>query len=127
LPPSDTWTDACLRNNGVDNNVGAVDNTLERRSAALQVTIELPDELAERISKSSGDIARRMLEAFALESYRSGTVTGCQVEQLLGLKNRFELDAFLKRAGVFREYTPEELALDYEASRRASTERASRS
>ena len=34
---------------------------------------------------------------------------------MLGLKHRFELDAFLKRAGVFREYTAEEVALDYEA------------
>ena len=86
----------------------------------MQVTIELPDDLAEQIQKSSGDIGRRMLEPFAAESYRSGAVTGRQVQQLLGLKDRFELDAFLKRAGVFREYTAEELALDYEASRRAS-------
>lgn len=86
------------------------------------MTIELPDELAEQIRKSSGDIGRRMLEAFAVESYRSGTVTGFQIQQLLGLKNRFELEAFLKRAGIFREYTAEELALDYEASHRASGE-----
>jgi hypothetical protein len=90
----------------------------------LQVTIELPDDLADQIRKSSGDIARRMLEAFAVESYRSGAVTGWQVQQLLGLKNRFELDAFLKRAGVFREYTAEELAVDFEASRLASGKRA---
>jgi hypothetical protein len=90
----------------------------------LQVTIELPDELAEQIRKNSGDIGRRMLEAFAVESYRSGTLTGWQVQQLLGLKNRFELDAFLKQSGVFREYTAEELALDYEASRRASSRHA---
>lgn len=88
------------------------------------MTIELPDELAEQIRKSSGDIGRLMLEAFAVESYRSGTVTGFQIQQLLGLKNRFELEAILKRAGVFREYTAEELALDYEASRRASGERS---
>lgn len=91
----------------------------------MQVTIELPDDLAEQIRRTSGDIGRRMLEAFAVESYRSGAVTGWQVQQLLGLKNRFELDAFLKRAGVFREYTTEELALDYEASRRASGRRTS--
>jgi predicted HTH domain antitoxin len=90
----------------------------------LQVTIELPDDLAAQIQKTSGDIGRRMLEAFAVESYRSGAVTGRQVQQLLGLRDRFELDTFLKRAGIFREYTAEELALDYEASRRASGERS---
>ena len=88
------------------------------------MTIEFPDDLADQIRKSSGDIARRMLEAFAVESYRSGAVTGWQVQQLLGLKNRFELDAFLKRAGVFREYTAEELVVDFEASRLASSKRA---
>jgi hypothetical protein len=97
---------------------------MRKGNSTVQVTIELPDELAEQIRKSSGDIGRRMLEAFALESYRSGSVTGFQVQQLLGLKNRFELDAFLKRASIFREYTAEELALDYEASRRASGERS---
>lgn len=83
------------------------------------MTIELPDDLAKQIQKSTGDIGRRTLEAFPVESYRSGSITGRQVQQLLGLKHRFELDAFLKRAGVFREYTAEELALDYEASRLA--------
>ena len=88
----------------------------------MQVTIELPDELGEQIRKTSGDVARRMLEAFSVDSYRTGNLTGWQVQQLLGLKNRFELDALLKRAGVLREYTAEELERDYEASRRASDE-----
>jgi hypothetical protein len=91
------------------------------------VTIELPDELVEQIRASSGDIGRRLLEAFAVESYRSNALTGWQVQQLLGLKDRFELDAFLKQAGVFREYSAEDLALDYEASRRASNDRTPRS
>ena len=86
----------------------------------MQITVELPDEIAEQIHKSSGDIGPRMLEAFASEGYRSGNLTGWQLQQLLDLKNRFEVDAFLKRAGVFREYTVEELERDYQMSRRAS-------
>jgi hypothetical protein len=86
----------------------------------MQITVELPDEIAEQIQRNSGDIGRRMLEAFATEGYRSGTLTGRQVRQLLGLKNRFELDAFLKQAGVFREYGAEELEHDYQMSRQAS-------
>jgi hypothetical protein len=86
----------------------------------MQITVELPDEIAEQIQKSSGDIGPRMLEAFASEGYRSGNLTGWQLQQLLDLKNRFEVDAFLKRAGVFREYSAEELERDYQMSRRAS-------
>jgi predicted HTH domain antitoxin len=89
---------------------------------AMQVTIELPDELADQIRKTSGAVARIILEAFAIDSYRSGKLTGGQVRQLLGLETRFELDALLKRAGVFREYTAEELERDFEASRQASSE-----
>jgi predicted HTH domain antitoxin len=90
--------------------------------AAMQVTIELPDELADQIRKTSGDVARRVLEAFAIDSYRSGRVTGRQARQLLGLETRFELDTFLRRAGVFREYTAEELERDFESSHQASSE-----
>ncbi|MGB2624397.1 MAG: UPF0175 family protein [Candidatus Acidiferrum sp.] len=104
----------------MDKRFTGAENRRERRVNILQVTIELPDDLVEQLRKNSGDIARRMLEAFAVESYRSGALTGWQVQQLLGLPDRFELDALLRRAGVSREYTAEELALDYEASRRAS-------
>jgi hypothetical protein len=85
----------------------------------MQVTIELPDELADQIRKTSGDVARLIDEAFAIDSYRVGKLSG---GQLLGLETRFELDALLKRAGVFREYTAEELERDFEASRQASSE-----
>jgi hypothetical protein len=88
----------------------------------MQVTIELPDELADQIRKTSGDVARIILEAFAIDSYRSGKLSGVQVRQLLGLETRFDLDALLKVAGVFREYTAEELERDFEASRQASSE-----
>jgi predicted HTH domain antitoxin len=88
----------------------------------MQVTIELPDDLADQIRRASGDVARRVLEAFAIDSYRSGKLSGWQVRQLLGLETRFELDALLKRAGVFREYSAEELEGDYEASSAAISE-----
>ena len=88
----------------------------------MQVTIELPDDVVDQVRKTSGDVARRVLEAFAIDSYRSGKLTGWQVRHLLQFETRFELDALLKRAGVFREYTAEELERDYEASRAASTE-----
>ena len=91
----------------------------------MQVTIELPDELAEQIQKTSGDVARRVLEAFAIDSYRSGKLTGWQARQVLGLETRFELDALLKRAGVFREYTDHELERDFKSSRQASSEHRS--
>jgi hypothetical protein len=86
----------------------------------MQVTVELPDSVAEQLRASTPDIARRMLEALAIEGYCSGSLTGRQVREMLGLKSRFDLDPFLKRAGVFREYTAEELDSDFQSSRTAS-------
>jgi hypothetical protein len=57
----------------------------------MQVTIELPDEIADEIRKSTPDVGRRVLEGFAVEGYRSGALTGSQVRHLLGLRNRLEL------------------------------------
>ena len=96
--------------------------TMKSGDFSMQVTIELPDELAHEIQKTSGNVARRVLEAFAIDSYRSGKLTGWQARQLLGLETRFELDTFLRRAGVFREYTAEELERDFESSHQASSE-----
>ena len=53
-------------------------------------------------------------------------LTGWQVRLLLGLRNRMDLDSFLKKAGVYREYTFDELERDFQNSRRASDEVASR-
>lgn len=88
----------------------------------MQITVELPDDLAEQIRRTSGDVVRRLLEAFAIDSYRSGSLTGWQAQQLLGLKSRFDLDALLRKAGVDTEYTDDELQRDYETSRAASSE-----
>lgn len=92
----------------------------------MHVTVELPDELAKQIGKNPGELGRRLLEGFAIESYRSGSLTGFQIQQLLGLKDRFELDGFLKQAGVYRQYTADELDEDYQASRRASDQFSTR-
>ena len=92
----------------------------------MQVIVELPDDIVDQVRASFGDVSRRVLEAFAADSYRSGCLTGWQVQQLLGLKSRFELDAYLKDAGVFREYTAVELEQDYQQSLRASEGRGPR-
>lgn len=81
----------------------------------------MPDELAEQMKRSSVDVARSVLEAVAIEGYRSGNLTAAQVRTLLGLGSRMETDAFLKRVGILREYTADELARDYENSRQASS------
>ena len=60
----------------------------------MQVTIRIPDEVAERLSAAGGDVSRRALEALALEGYREQTLTLYQVSEMLGL-SRVETEDFL--------------------------------
>ena len=44
----------------------------------------------------------------AVEAYRAHRITGAQFRRLLGIPSRYELDAFLKKRGVWLEYTLED-------------------
>jgi hypothetical protein len=79
----------------------------------MQVTIELPDDIAQHLQSRWGpDVPRGVLETIATEGYRSGELSHAQVMRLLGLTHRTETDAFLKRAGIDIHYGPDELEHD---------------
>jgi len=61
----------------------------------MQVTVQLPDNIARQLSQSPGDIPRRILEAVAVEGYRSEQLSRGQVSELLGL-NFWETEASLQ-------------------------------
>ena len=74
----------------------------------MQVTVQLPDDLAQRANP-----AREALEAFAIEGYRSGALTAPQVRELLGFETRYEFDGFLKAHHVWeRAYSSQDLKKD---------------
>ncbi|HEY3285218.1 MAG TPA: UPF0175 family protein [Armatimonadota bacterium] len=81
----------------------------------MQVTIELPDEIARKLREKSQDLPRQVLESLALESFRSGMLTTVQLRELLGFETRMELDGFLKRSGISLEYSERDLARDLES------------
>jgi len=85
----------------------------------VRVTIELPDDIAAELARRNGaDLPRSVLEAVALEGYRSRRLTHAQVGRLLGIDYRFEVDAFLKEHGAYLHYTPEDLERDRETLRK---------
>lgn len=69
----------------------------------MTVTVQIPDDLAERLTATGGDLSRRALEAFALEEYRSGHLTKPELRQLLGYETRAALDGFLKEHAVVED------------------------
>jgi predicted HTH domain antitoxin len=78
----------------------------------MQITVQLPDDLAQHANPG-----REALEALALEGYRSGTLSHFETSQLLGL-SRFELDGLLKQRNISdRAYDSEDLAQDLDALR----------
>jgi predicted HTH domain antitoxin len=86
----------------------------------VNVAIEIPDELARLLAPASGDVSRAVLEAVAIEGYRSGAITPAQVQQMLRLRSRWEAEALLRRVEAFHDYTMDDLERDLANIRDAS-------
>jgi hypothetical protein len=56
----------------------------------LQVTLEVPLDLAQRFAGDAEGLSRAALEALALEGVRSGKLTAAQARRLLGIKSRMK-------------------------------------
>lgn len=84
----------------------------------MNLTLEIPDDLAGRLSASGGDLSRRALEAFALEEYKSNRITKAETRRLLGFGSRYELDGFLKAHEVWIDYTVEDFRREMQDLRR---------
>ena len=67
----------------------------------MQITIELPEDIAEGLESKWKDLPRAALESLALEAYRSRALTAAQLRRLLGFETRMHVDAFLKEHEVF--------------------------
>jgi hypothetical protein len=50
----------------------------------MELTVQIPNDLASRMRVSGGDLSRRALEAVALEEFRSGRITKPELRRLLG-------------------------------------------
>lgn len=78
----------------------------------MQITLEIPDAIGQRLDRSWGNISQKLLEVFVIESYRSGAISTAEVGHLLQLPSRLETHAFLKRMGVYLNYDSAELEED---------------
>ncbi len=57
----------------------------------MQVTLTVPEDLAEHFAEDATGLSRAALEALALEGVRSGKLTIGQARRLLGFRSRYEL------------------------------------
>ena len=80
----------------------------------MQISVELPDDVAEILKAAWRDLPRGVLEAVAVEGYRGGALSRDEVGRLLGL-SFWGAEAFLKKRQAYLEYDTE----DFERDRRS--------
>jgi len=82
----------------------------------MQITLELPEDIAQGLCDMWSDLPRAALESLALEAYRSHALTAAQLRRLLGFETRMQVDAFLKEHEIY-DFTAEDFEQDRETLR----------
>ncbi len=83
----------------------------------MKVTIELPEDIGAVLKGEWKDVPRHVLEAIAVEGYRTGVLSENQVRRLLGYESRFQVHGLLKEHRVPLNYTRADLENDLAAHR----------
>jgi hypothetical protein len=83
----------------------------------MNIAIEVPEDITPHLQAKWGDISQRALEALALEAYRDGAITEAQVQRMLNLSSRWEVEKFLKQEQAYLDYTEVDLERDIQALR----------
>ena len=81
----------------------------------MQITLELPEDIAADLAAKGEDLSRTALEAFALEAYRAQKLSTAQLKRVLGYQTRVQVHAFLKAHDVYLHYTLADLDHDRQA------------
>lgn len=70
----------------------------------MNLTLEIPDDIAPRLTAGGCDLSRAALEMIAAEAYREDKITKPELQRLLGIETSYQLDGFLKARGIWIEY-----------------------
>ena len=77
----------------------------------MQVTVELPDQVARQWGETPDVVGRHVMEDAAIEGYRAGRLSQRQVGAMLGL-DYWQTEGFLKERGVPLNYSAADLQAD---------------
>ncbi|MBI3684090.1 MAG: UPF0175 family protein [Acidobacteria bacterium] len=91
----------------------------------MQITLELPEDIAQGLESKWTDLPRAALESLALEAYRSRALTAAQIRRLLGFETRMQVDVFLKQHEAY-DFTAEDFEQDRETLRQLRAKEAQR-
>ena len=83
---------------------------------AMQVTLEVPEDLALLLGEDFAGVSRAALEALALEGLRREEITVAQARRMLGIASRYEMDGFVKVYGKLLPLRVEDIERDAETA-----------
>jgi len=79
----------------------------------MEVSLHIPDAVAQQMRQVNGqDIARHILEEYAIRAYQERTLGESHLRRLLGFATRDEFEEFFAAHHVDRKYTLEDLEQD---------------
>jgi hypothetical protein len=83
----------------------------------MQVTIDIPEKLAEHLQAQWRDISRHLLERLVLEAYRDDILTTREVQDILGLEARLAVYDLCDKHNI-ATYTLADVQRDRETTQR---------
>ena len=83
----------------------------------MQVTLDIPEDLARLLGENPDGLTRAAMEGLALEGLRTGKLTVAQARRFLGVASRYEMDGFLKARNIMLPLTVEDVERDAETVR----------
>ena len=66
----------------------------------MQLTLELPEDLARLLGENPTGLGWAALEALVMEGLRGDKISVARARRLLGIASRYEMDGFLKSHGI---------------------------
>jgi Uncharacterised protein family (UPF0175) len=84
----------------------------------MNIIVEIPDTIAGALAGEGRDPARAVLEAIAIEGYRTDRLSEYEVQQLLGFEYFEEVHRFFKEHDVPPHYSIEDWEHDLAEARR---------
>jgi predicted HTH domain antitoxin len=81
----------------------------------MQIVIELPDDICDRLQLDPANLFHRILELIAADHYRQGHIGAAEVRRMLNLSSRWETYEFLKREKADLPYAEGDLDQDVQS------------
>jgi hypothetical protein len=83
----------------------------------MTITLNIPEPVLRRLEATTSDLPRTILEGFAADAYRTGTLSRAEIGALLDHPSRWETEAFLANHDAWPAPSIAELKQDLDALR----------